>query len=241
MLGTFPRMETARPFHEIVQARLNELGENPFSISSKTGISYDKIRNVIRNDSRRADPKVETAREICDALGLELYIGPPRETGTVEHVMIDGSDYAHIPLHDAMLAAGCGAENNGEHVIEHLAFRRDWLKREHINISAARLARVQGDSMMATIAPGDVVLIDTSKRELPLKSLLREETRYRLPIYAVRGGEGAQIKRVLRPSDDELMLISDNHDYLPQVVQIPNGDDSVIIGKVVWWGHTARE
>ena len=71
---------SARPFHEIVSARLKELDENPFSISAKSGVAYDKFRNVLRKDERRADAKVETAREICAALGLEFYIGPPRDT-----------------------------------------------------------------------------------------------------------------------------------------------------------------
>ena len=80
VFGHFPNMTADdRPFHEIVLSRLDELGENPFSMAAKSGVSYDKFRNVLRNDARRADPKVETAREICRALGLEFYIGPPRE------------------------------------------------------------------------------------------------------------------------------------------------------------------
>lgn len=157
--------------------------------------------------------------------------------------MIDGSDYAHIPLHEAMLAAGGGSENESEYVLQHLAFRRDWLRREGINASAARLARVQdnSDSMLPTISPGDIVLIDTSRREPPLRSPLNAEIRRRAPIFALRGNDGAQIKRLVRPAEDQLMLISDNPDYLPQVMQIPKGAETGIIGRVAWWGHTARE
>lgn len=234
-------MENVRPFHEIVQARLDELGENPFSISSRTGISYDKIRNVIRNDSRRADPKVETAREICEALGLEIYIGPPRDTGPIEHVMIDGSDYAHIPLHAATLAAGEGSDNSCEHVIEQLAFRRDWLSKMKISPSAAVLARVQGESMLPTLTPGDVVLIDTRHRNIPVRGLPENEVRYRTPIYALRGAEGAQVKRLLRPAEDQLMVISDNPDYLPQIMHLTEESISPVIGKVVWWGHAVKD
>jgi phage repressor protein C with HTH and peptisase S24 domain len=37
------------------------------------------------------------------------------------------------------------------------------------------------------------------------------------------------------------MIISDNPDYLPRVMKLPKGADSCVIGKVIWWGHTARE
>ena len=186
-------------------------------------------------------PGLDKLERLFELLDLECYIGPSRETGPVEQVTINGSDYAQIPLHDASLAAGGGIENGTEHVVEHMAFKRDWLKREGINVSAARLARVQGDSMMPTIAPGDVVLIDTSKRSPPLRTPYPTDVRHRAPIFALRGGDGAQVKRLLRPTEDQLMLVSDNPDYLPRVVQLTDGADSNIIGKVVWWGHTNRE
>lgn len=155
--------------------------------------------------------------------------------------MIDGSDYAHIPLHDAHLAAGGGYDNASEHVIEQLAFRRDWLTKMNIAASAAVLARVHGDSMMPTIAPGDVVLIDTNKREPPLRTPNPHEVRQRAPIFALRGEDGAQVKRLLRPAPDQLMIISDNPDYLPQIGKLTERAETEIIGKVVWWGHTAKE
>lgn len=196
------------------------------------------LKNLrVRRGAGTRNHPVENLKVIADSLGLEFYIGPPRDTGPIEHVMIDGSDYAHIPLHNAELAAGAGAENACEHIVSHLAFLRDWLKGVGVTPSNACLARVRGDSMMPTIAPGDVVLIDTSKREPPL----RRESRQRAPIYALRGADGAQVKRLLRPAEDQLMIISDNPDYLPQAMALMPGAEINIIGKVVWWGHTVKE
>lgn len=222
-----------------VRQRLEELQTNAFAVETAHGLPPDTIRNLSRGGGGKAGPTLSKLRQICEALGWDLYYGPPRDTGPVEHVMIDGSDYAHIPLHDAHLAAGTGCDNSSEQVIEQLAFRRDWLRKVGINATVARLARVHGDSMMPTIAPGDVVLIDTSKREPPIRSL--QDTKHRPPVFALRGPDGAQVKRLLRPAEDQLMLISDNPDHLPQIMQLTKGAETNIIGKVVWWGHTARE
>ncbi|RJE87392.1 S24 family peptidase [Paracoccus onubensis] len=229
-----------RPFHEIVQARLDELGENPFAMANKASISYDKLRSVLRNDGRRTDPKLEKAREICAALGLELYIGPPRETGPVERVEIAGEEFAHIPLHQAMLSAGAGAYNGQEEVIDHLAFRKDWLTRMGLAASMAGLARVHGDSMQPTLWPGDMVLIDTRITEPKIRKKDRRDQR-RAPVYAIIDGGEARVKRIERPSEDVLMLISDNPDYSPEFRQGDDLKNIRVVGKVVWWGHTVKE
>ena len=39
---------------------------------------------LIRNMRRGQVPSVETFRSLCRVLGLEFYVGPPREVGTVE-------------------------------------------------------------------------------------------------------------------------------------------------------------
>jgi len=229
-----------RPFHEIVKARLDELGENAFSMSAKTGIAYDKFRNILRKDERRADAKLETAREICAALGLEFYIGPVRETEPVEHMTLDGADYAHIPLHDAMLAAGAGAFNGTEAVVDTLAFRRDWLQRMGVSASTARLARVCGDSMQPSLWHGDMILIDTRANEPAIRSRETRDQR-RSPIYALIDNGEARVKRIERPSPDQMMLISDNPDYPPELRQAADLKAMTIIGRVVWWGHTNKD
>lgn len=222
-----------------IEQRRAELGLSQAQLSMLAFGKNDT--SAVQNIKRGSSPSFERLGAIADALGLELYFGRPRDTGLIEHVMIDGSDYAHIPLHDAELAAGDGADNACEHVVDHLAFRRDWLQREGITPSNACLARVRGDSMMPTISPGDVVLIDTSKREPPLRSPINAGVRHRAPIFALRGADGAQVKRLLRPAPDQLMIISDNPDYLPQLGKLTERAETEIIGKVVWWGHTAKE
>ena len=63
-----------RPFGEIVAERLRQTDAKPISVALEAGLNRDAIRSVLRGRS----PSVERAAEICDALGLEFYVGPPR-------------------------------------------------------------------------------------------------------------------------------------------------------------------
>ena len=151
----------------------------------------------------------------------------------------DLAEYVPVPLHEALLAAGAGA-HHGEEVIDRLAFRRDWLKKIDVPASAARLARVKGDSMFPTLFEGDVVMIDTGRREPPVLKRGPNDRRYS-PIYAFAEGPDARIKRIERPAEDQMILLSDNPEYAPEFRSGSQINDMQIIGKVVWWGHTVRE
>lgn len=229
----------ADQFGDIVAQRLKALNTNAYAIETSSGLAPDAIRNVTRSQ-KKAGPTLSRVEEICSALGLELYIGPPREAGQIEHLNVDGADYAHVPLHDALLAAGAGACNGTEEVVDHLAFRRDWLQRIGVSASTARLARVHGDSMQPSLWPGDMILIDTRADDPPVRGREVRDQR-RSPIYALIDNGEARVKRIERPKPDLMMLISDNPDYAPE---LRHGDEMKavqIIGKVVWWGHTNRD
>jgi hypothetical protein len=89
-------------FAALVRARLSELGENAYAVERRHQLPADAIRNVIRDDEKRSIPSVARAKQICDALGIELSVAP-RHDGTHTH---DGSiTYgAPIPPEEASLA-----------------------------------------------------------------------------------------------------------------------------------------
>lgn len=202
--------------------------------------NYALIKNMRSARSEDKRYNFQALQRLADVLGLECYFGPPRETGPVENIAIDGANYAHIPLHDALLAAGSGYDNTVAPVIDHVAFRRDWLERLGVTASGVRLAHVQGDSMQPTMWAGDLLMIDTTRTE-PLVRRRDGADQRRSPIYALIDGGEARVKRIERPSVDQMMLISDNPDYVPELRQGSDIQAIKIIGKVVWWGHTAKE
>lgn len=218
------------PFTAIVERRLADLQENPFAAATRTGLSYDKLRSVLRRDDRRSEPKLSTAQEICAALGLEFYIGPPRDTGPVVTTEIDGADFAAVPRYDVALAAGNGVLNDETPPVGAIAFRRDWLSREGIQPGEAMVVGVKGDSMAPTLCDGDLVLVDR-RRKTPINRR----------IYALIGPDGeARIKRVERLSAG-LLLQFDNDAYPSDLIPAVDAKRVEILGEVVWWGHTVRE
>ena len=223
-------------FAELDRRHLSETAISQEAVGNPSALKNLRVR---RGRGTRNHP-IENLEAIANALGLEFYIGPKRESAPVTALsMAEQDEYIPVPLHEALLAAGTGAEN-GESIIDRLAFRRYWLKRINVTASAARLARVAGDSMMPTLFPGDLVMIDTASTIPPITKRSPQDRR-RSPIYALAEGAGARIKRIERPSEDQLLLLSDNPDYAPELRTGCDLAELKIIGKVVWWGHTVKE
>ncbi|MGD9865500.1 MAG: helix-turn-helix transcriptional regulator [Pseudodonghicola sp.] len=227
------------PILDAIDEALKRRGLSDAAASKLAVGNYSLLKNMraARGDEKRYS--FQSLAKLADVLGLECYFGPPRDVGPVERVAVEGADYAHVPLHNAMLAAGAGAENGSEEIVDHLAFRRDWLTRIGVSASSARLARVWGDSMQPSLWAGDMILINTSSREPPLRRRDARDQR-RSPIYALIDNGEARVKRIERPTEDQMLLISDSPDYAPELRR--GSDEAItIVGKVVWWGHTAKE
>lgn len=150
------------------------------------------------------------------------------------------SEFVQVPRIDASLSAGLGFSNHTEAVVGSMAFRRNWLKRIGVPPAAAVLATVNGESMMPTISPGDLLLINTSDKR-PISRTNRKvmsERKFKRPIYAFVDDEGARVKRVIGDGDGGFLLTSDNVEYPPQRVARDQSGTLSIIGRVAWWGHT---
>lgn len=228
------------PILDEIDKALVRRGMTAAAASKLAAGHFSLIKNMKASKAAGKRYSVESLEKLADVLGLEFYFGPPREAGPVQHLTVDGTEYAHVPLHDAFLAAGAGACNGTEEVVDHLAFRREWLQRIGVSASTARLARVQGDSMQPSLWHGDMILIDTRTTEPPVRDRDQRDQR-RSPIYALIDNGEARVKRIERPSPDQMLLISDNTDYPPELRQGTDLKAITIIGKVAWWGHTNRE
>lgn len=64
-------------FADFVRARLKESGETPAAAALRAGLPRDAIRSVLRGHP----PSLPRAAEICEALGVEIAIRPPRPAG----------------------------------------------------------------------------------------------------------------------------------------------------------------
>lgn len=61
-------------FARIVRARLEEIGQSPYRAAVSHKLPRDAIRYVLSGRM----PRLDRVTQICEALGLELYVGPPR-------------------------------------------------------------------------------------------------------------------------------------------------------------------
>lgn len=225
------------PILEAIDEALKRRGLSDAAASKLAVGNYALIKNMRSSRSEDKRYNFQALEKLAEVLGLECYFGPPRDTGPIESVLVGGDDYAHIPLHEASLAAGNGSQNDTEEVVDFLAFRRDWLRKIGVSASNAVLARAYGESMQPTIWADDMVLIDRSRIEVPVRTPGTKGAR-RSPIYAIVEEGKARIKRLERPEPGLIMMLSDNPDYSPEIAKI---ETLSVIGKVMWWGHTNRE
>lgn len=193
-LGVFPNIEYGHfpetmddiedLFARQIEARLNELGENAHSFEQKMGWPADALRSVLRKDAKRARPNLGRVKTLCDALGLEIYIGPPRSApAAAPHSEQAFAEFARVPAYDAFLAAGDGFENSEHGPDDYMVFKKDHLRKLGVSIPSAVVAKVSGKSMMPTIFPGDHVLIDTSRRMVESRTLKMLNTRKNRPRF----------------------------------------------------------
>ena len=211
---------------DAIRDRLNALETNAFAVEKKYGLPEDAIRSILKG-GRKSGTSINRAQEICAALGIELYIGPPRETGPVYNVSLDSADYAAIPRLDARLAAGGGAINDQAERTGALAFRRDWLRARGISPSEACLMHVTGDSMGPTLHDGDLVMIDQRRRDIRNRR-----------VYALidRDGE-ARVKRLDLIPEQLVILTSDNPAHPAETRQGDDMNRLRILGEIVWSAH----
>jgi hypothetical protein len=203
--------------------------------------SLDVVGNdgLVRDIRAGVMPAVDRLAALMDYLGLGFQFGSEASAPSVEPLNIDGSDYTRIPVHEAVLSAGPGAINSDETIIDHLVFRADWLAKIGVSERNAAMARIKGDSMAPGIQSGDLVLIDTSRTQIPIRK--RSKGGQSVPaIYAfVQDGE-ARVKRIERPDARLIVLLSDNPNYPPELVTEDMTEGLNILGRVAWSGHVWR-
>lgn len=192
------------------------------NIWSKKGIPGKRVKEISKEHNLNAncilygEGSMRREDPIIREVGGEYKVLPeiPEANGLIPESFI------LIPYVEAHLGAGDGAFLQSESQIELYAFRKDWLSGAASSWDNLILMPVRGPSMEKTIFDGDVVMIDTGRREI-IRDL----------IYAVRIQETIAIKRLQRLPDSRIRLISDNTDYPPEEV-LPN--EIQVLGRIIW-------
>ena len=146
--------------------------------------------------------------------------------GTMLSESVD-DEFIYVPLYDVQASAGYGAVIHSEQIVDHLAFKRQWLNQD-LGVVATDLAliTVKGDSMVPTLNEGDLILIDLSLNQVTQEG-----------VYLIQFEGTLMAKRLQKDYEQNLHVISDNKLYKEFVIPASQMEHLQIIGKTMWFGR----
>nr|WP_295659508.1 S24 family peptidase [Polymorphobacter sp.] len=214
-----------------LDALIAEHGEDYASLSRLIGRNPTYIQQFVKRGVPRRLSE-DDRRKLAAHFGIaeRLLGGPADRAGHAvmarAGITATPGDFVLIPHLDIGASAGSGAEPGAEVPVAVLAFQSSWVR----GLASGRpealsVIRVEGDSMLPTLADGDNILVDTDDRE-----------RLRDGIYVLRTDDALLVKRLsINPATRRLTIRSDNSAY-------PSWDDCdpatvAVIGRVVWVGR----
>lgn len=131
-----------------------------------------------------------------------------------------------IPVYDVSASAGDGSIVEYESVACSLGFPSDYLRRTlRSNPRDLAILTVNGYSMMPTLKEDDLVMVDTSKRNIGYDGMFVVRHDDVLKVKRLRWGEGRRT----------IWLISDNEDNGYPPIEVP-AENLAVIGRVMWTG-----
>ncbi|MBQ7248559.1 MAG: helix-turn-helix transcriptional regulator [Deltaproteobacteria bacterium] len=182
-------------------------------LAARIGMQESGMSKLL--SGRTNNPRSVTLKTIADALGVDvrelLDVG-----GSLPETDDFQRDYVQVPHCDA-------AEFDGtQKFMGFLCFRRDWLQEKHLDVDKLAVITAKGDSMLPTIKPGAVLLID-----------LRMQAALHDGLYVMSYGGQLHCKRIL-VEPERIQVKSDNPAYGFFYCE---RHEVKIIGRVVWAGQ----
>ena len=209
----------------LLERLVRERGEDYAGLSRLIGRNPAYVQQYIK----RGSPK-RLAEDDRRALARYFRIDEALLGGPARAEQAPPERLVAVPRLDVGASAGPGAEAGEERPEGQIAFDPAWLRRMRIG-SGDRLSmiRVQGDSMVPTLADGDEILVDRGDAA----------ERLRDGIYVLRIDDALVVKRVaVNPAGHRLSIRSDNEAYPAWPDCDPAAVD--VVGRVVWVGRRLR-
>lgn len=131
--------------------------------------------------------------------------------------------YVQVPRYEIAASAGGGAMVYSEQIVDHLAFKADWLK-VSLGLSPSHVAVISviGDSMEPYLDDGDLILVDLSVTHIENNA-----------IYVLQFGDSLLVKRVQVKLDGEVIVKSDNPRYEPETFHGDAAERLRVVGRMV--------
>jgi len=220
-----------KAFHAALSAEILKGGRGAQArLAKKVGLTPTYITRLLKSKAYGSE---QTRRKIARVFGYEyeefLDLGR-EEKAQQRNSDVPEGDYYSAPLVEGRIAAGSGGLVSPDQIKSKVWIYAPALRerRQH-RLTAVQVSEKDGESMLPTIGPDDIVLIDHHDPG-GVPSHFKSGK-----IYAVRTdrlNSDTAIKRVYR-SNGNLVLASDNRAY-PPIVAWSNDISELIIGRVVW-------
>lgn len=212
---------TAQQGKKIRTAR-NKSGMTIDDLAHVTGMHFNTIGRIERGDSEASLLQLMTIARALKANLAELQPFDQQQPGGA----INEDEFAIVDVLDVHVSAGPGALNGDNQAIAKFAFQRKWLKQIGVNPANAKVIRARGDSMADKINDSDVLLVDTSVKQIE-----------RDGVYVIELDGLDYVKLLQRDfATGGVQIISYNPDYKPQLLSAEQAAELRISGRVVWHG-----
>lgn len=195
---------------------------NPKALARAAGVGETVVRDILQDATQ--DVRLGTVEKLAKALGLSVADLLPDAFGFAashdsDHDIDD--DEVEIQQWDISYGMGGGTFLDLPVTGDRHKFSRSWLRQfTHAPPSQIFLAVGTGDSMTPTILDADIVVIDTSQREVRMVDR----------IWAAAYGQTGIIKRLRPMPDGSVKIMSDNSNVSPETAY--DGELNVV-GRVV--------
>jgi len=193
--------------------------------SNATGADLVELLRL-RIESGEHQPKDRTLLDVYSDMGF-INRGRSEPAHDLAQALGAPDGFILVPRYDVAASMGNGAVIHSEQVVDHLAFRAEWVRTE-LGTSPRNLILISaiGDSMEPSLRAGDLLLIDRSVESVKQDS-----------IYAIAHDGELRIKRIQRLFDGSLVIKSDNPNYRTEELSPAQAEQMRIVGRVVWSGR----
>lgn len=199
---------------------LNARALSQSELAVKMGVSRQSVHAWCKGALPRSPKMISRLAEVLGVSSEDLI-------QSAETALIPNDDYIDLPYLQSVYAS-CGAGDfplTALPDITKIRVSREWLRvhAPSANSNFVQIITADGDSMSPTIDDGDLLLIDTSKKEITTDA-----------IFAFNLNGGFYVKRVQR-TPRGLKIISDNRTY--ESFEIGEGDVLNVLGRVCCRAH----
>lgn len=212
-----------------LQARSRQLALSEAQVADRAGLTRNYVHDIWRGRSTR--PNRTRLEQIARVLEVEvdwLASGMGAVEGELPDLTRDPEAFVQIPALEPPAKAGRGkVVETVLATVEPYQFRRSWiLDQLQVDPEALRVMRIEGDSMQPTLQEGDLVLVNTGRRQPSPPG-----------IFILFDGMALVAKRLELTSDGSqprVRVRSDNPAY--ETYERPLEAIS-IVGRVRWFGR----